>query len=186
MDELRAAGLDVEPQGDISQPFVSVGARILKVNEDTIQVFEYADARGNSGGSLSGSFSLASGNTRPEGIADPPPALLPSENDSASAIALADGYFAVAAWKAFRPIEIETAKIDWATRERPSSDVVTNDRFWPAPSADPRTDPATFECLERSRLQSYAVDQALVDPAEHDFLEDDLVTDLALAVSKLQ
>ena len=43
VDELRAAGLDVEPQGDISQPFDSVGARILKVNEDTIQVFEYAD-----------------------------------------------------------------------------------------------------------------------------------------------
>jgi hypothetical protein len=43
VDELRAAGLDVEPEDDVSQPFFSVGARILKVNEEAIQVFEYTD-----------------------------------------------------------------------------------------------------------------------------------------------
>ncbi len=35
-------------------------------------------------------------------------------------------------------------------------------------------------------LQSSAADQALVDLTEHDFLEDGLVADLALALFKLQ
>ena len=103
-----------------------------------------------------------------------------------SLIEMAGGYFAAATWNTFRPTPIETAMIHWTTRERPSSDVVTNDRLWPAPSADPRTDAATLERLERPRLQSSAADQALVDVTEHDFLEDDLIADLALAFSKLQ
>ena len=109
-----------------------------------------------------------------------------SKIGKAIAVQLADVYFAADGRRAIRPNASETARIQWANRERPSSDVVTNDRPWPASSADPRTDTATLERLERPRHQSSAADQALVALTEHDFLEDDLVADLALALSKLK
>ncbi|HJN11217.1 MAG TPA: hypothetical protein QF564_21195 [Pirellulaceae bacterium] len=130
--------------------------------------YEYGNALGNSGGSLVGSFALSGSNTNPQGIADPPSAMLASEKDSASAIALADAYFAAAAWKTLRPTDVETARLQWTTRERPSSDVVTNNRLWPAPSADPRTVAGVLERLERPRLRSSAADRALVDLTEQD------------------
>ena len=73
-----------------------------------------------------------------------------------------------------------------ATLELSSQDLATSDHRQTALSADPRTDAATLERLERPRLRSSATDRALVDLAEHNFLEDDLVADLALVLSKLQ
>jgi hypothetical protein len=99
-----------------------------------------------------------------------------------SAIAPTDRYFAAAAWKTLWPTAIGTARIQTTTLERPSSDVVTIDRLWPVPSADPRIDAATLECLERPRLRSSATDRVWVDLAEHDFLEDDVVADVALVL----
>jgi hypothetical protein len=42
IDNLRAAGVTVEPVGEISQPFFSVKGQIIKVNGEDVQVFEYA------------------------------------------------------------------------------------------------------------------------------------------------
>ena len=164
-------GLTIDPSG------ASTSVWVVDSNTDT--VYEY----NRDTGSFIGSFGLAAGNSNPQGIADPPPMLLTSENGSASAMALADGYFAAAAWTTFRPTAIEGARIQRTTRERPSSDVVMNDRLWSMPSADPRTDVGTLERIER---QSSAADQALVDLKDHDFLDDDVVADLALTLSKLQ
>ena len=44
IDNLRAAGVTVEPAGDISQPFFSVKGNAITVNSENVQVFEYADA----------------------------------------------------------------------------------------------------------------------------------------------
>ncbi len=91
-----------------------------------------------------------------------------------------------AAWNACRPSTIERARFQWTIPERPSSNVEANIFLWPAPSADRRTDAAKLEPLERPWLSSCAADQALVDLTEHDFLEDDLIADLALGISERQ
>jgi len=44
VDNLRAAGADVQPAGDISQPFFLVKGLAITVNGGNVQVFEYADA----------------------------------------------------------------------------------------------------------------------------------------------
>ena len=44
VDTLRAQGLTVEPTGPISQPFFPMPGQALKVNEEKIQVFEFADS----------------------------------------------------------------------------------------------------------------------------------------------
>ena len=42
---LRAAGADVEPAGDVSQPFFSAPGRLIKVNGEDVQVYEYPNSR---------------------------------------------------------------------------------------------------------------------------------------------
>ena len=44
VDVLRAAGANVEPAGDVDQPFFSVGGQVLLVDGGEVQVFEYPDA----------------------------------------------------------------------------------------------------------------------------------------------
>ncbi|MFQ5945722.1 MAG: hypothetical protein ACE5NC_05650 [Anaerolineae bacterium] len=44
IEALRARGATVEPSGDISQPFFSVGGQIIAVDGADVQVFEYEDA----------------------------------------------------------------------------------------------------------------------------------------------
>ena len=44
VDNLRATGATVESAGEITQPFFSVNGRVIAVNDDDVQVFEYADA----------------------------------------------------------------------------------------------------------------------------------------------
>lgn len=53
-------------------------------------------------------------------------ALLPAENDAASAAQLADRYFATASWKAFRPTTTETAKDQAEPLEYFSSELSTD------------------------------------------------------------
>ncbi len=43
VDNLRAVGADVQPAGDISQPFFLVKGLAITVNGGNVQVFEYAD-----------------------------------------------------------------------------------------------------------------------------------------------
>lgn len=43
-DKLRAAGAAVETGDEISQPFFSITGKVIKVNGQEIQVFEYGDA----------------------------------------------------------------------------------------------------------------------------------------------
>lgn len=43
VDNLRGAGANVEPVGEITQPFFSVEGFVIKVNGADVQVFEYAD-----------------------------------------------------------------------------------------------------------------------------------------------
>jgi hypothetical protein len=43
VDALRAQGAIIEPSGDISQPFFTVEGRVIQVNSQDVQVFEYAD-----------------------------------------------------------------------------------------------------------------------------------------------
>lgn len=43
VDSLRAANANVQPAGDITQPFFSVKGLIITVNGNDVQVFEYAD-----------------------------------------------------------------------------------------------------------------------------------------------
>ncbi len=44
VDHLRAQGAMVTPIGDISQPFFPVKGRLITVNGEQVQVYEYADA----------------------------------------------------------------------------------------------------------------------------------------------
>jgi hypothetical protein len=44
IDSLRAAGVNVEPQGEVDQPFFSVKGRMIKVHSEDVQVFEYSTA----------------------------------------------------------------------------------------------------------------------------------------------
>ena len=43
VDNLRGAGANVEPAGEITQPFFSVNGFVIKVNGADVQVFEYSD-----------------------------------------------------------------------------------------------------------------------------------------------
>jgi len=43
VDNLRAKGTTVEPEGDVSQPFFSVKGNGIQVNDQDVQVFEFAD-----------------------------------------------------------------------------------------------------------------------------------------------
>ncbi len=43
LDELRRQGLNVMPESNIEQPFLSVEGDTIKVENETIQVFEYPD-----------------------------------------------------------------------------------------------------------------------------------------------
>jgi hypothetical protein len=44
VDNLRATGANIQPAGDITQPFFSVKGLVITVNGSNVQVFEYADA----------------------------------------------------------------------------------------------------------------------------------------------
>ncbi len=44
VDGLRAAGATVEPAGTVDQPFFSVQGRLIAVDGEEVQVFEYEDA----------------------------------------------------------------------------------------------------------------------------------------------
>ena len=44
VDNLRATGANIQPAGDITQPFFSVKGLFITVNGSDVQVFEYADA----------------------------------------------------------------------------------------------------------------------------------------------
>ena len=44
IDGLRAAGATVEPTGTVDQPFFSVEGRLITVDGEDVQVFEYEDA----------------------------------------------------------------------------------------------------------------------------------------------
>lgn len=44
VDNLRAAGISVEPEGEVDQPFFSVEGMMIKVRGEDVQVFQYADA----------------------------------------------------------------------------------------------------------------------------------------------
>ncbi len=43
-DNLRKAGATVEPAGEVTQPFFSVQGKIITVNGNDVQVFEYENA----------------------------------------------------------------------------------------------------------------------------------------------
>src|SRR5688572_14493870 len=43
VDNLRAAGLRVDPTGPVSQPFLTASGETLHVDGETIQAFEYPD-----------------------------------------------------------------------------------------------------------------------------------------------
>jgi hypothetical protein len=42
---LRQSGLPAEPAGQLSQPFISVPARLIAIGGEQVQVFEYPDER---------------------------------------------------------------------------------------------------------------------------------------------
>lgn len=44
VDNLRAAGVSVEPEGEVDQPFFSVKGTVIKVRGEDVQVFQYSDA----------------------------------------------------------------------------------------------------------------------------------------------
>jgi hypothetical protein len=44
VDNLRAAGAEVEPAGNIEQPFFPVQGQVISVDGEDVQVFEFPDA----------------------------------------------------------------------------------------------------------------------------------------------
>lgn len=44
IDNLRAAGISVEPEGEVDQPFFSVEGMMIKVRGEDVQVFQYSSA----------------------------------------------------------------------------------------------------------------------------------------------
>ena len=44
LDDLRSAGVSVEPEGNVDQPFFSVEGRMIKIGSEDVQVFAYSDA----------------------------------------------------------------------------------------------------------------------------------------------
>lgn len=44
VDNLRATGAEVEPAGEIEQPFFPVQGQVINVNGEDVQVFEFPDA----------------------------------------------------------------------------------------------------------------------------------------------
>ncbi|MBI3995396.1 MAG: hypothetical protein HY349_05410 [Nitrospirae bacterium] len=44
IDNLRTAGVSVEPEGEVEQPFFSIEGRMIKVSGEDVQVFQYIDA----------------------------------------------------------------------------------------------------------------------------------------------
>lgn len=42
IDNLRTAGVSVEPEGEVDQPFFSAEGRIIKVSGEDVQVFQYS------------------------------------------------------------------------------------------------------------------------------------------------
>ena len=44
IDKLRAAGVSVQPAGEVEQPFLSVTGKMIKLYDEDVQVFEYANA----------------------------------------------------------------------------------------------------------------------------------------------
>ncbi|MDQ3260220.1 MAG: hypothetical protein M3Q00_05450 [Pseudomonadota bacterium] len=44
IDDLRTAGVSVEPDGTVDQPFFSVKGRMIKIGGEDVQVFQYSHA----------------------------------------------------------------------------------------------------------------------------------------------
>ena len=44
IDDLRTAGVSVEPEGTVDQPFFSVEGRMIKIGGEDVQVFQYSHA----------------------------------------------------------------------------------------------------------------------------------------------
>ena len=44
IDDLRTAGVGVEPEGKVDQPFFSVEGRMIKIGGEDVQVFQYSHA----------------------------------------------------------------------------------------------------------------------------------------------
>ena len=44
IDNLSAAGVKVEPQGEVDQPFLSVKGRMIRIRGEDVQVFQHASA----------------------------------------------------------------------------------------------------------------------------------------------
>ena len=44
IDDLRTAGVNVEPEGKVDQPFFSVEGRMIKIGGEDVQVFQYSHA----------------------------------------------------------------------------------------------------------------------------------------------
>ncbi len=44
IDKLRAAGVSVEPAGEVEQPFLSVTGKMIKLYGEDVQVFQYSSA----------------------------------------------------------------------------------------------------------------------------------------------
>ena len=44
IDNLRAAGASVEPEGEVDQPFLSVTGMMIKLHGEDVQVFQYSNA----------------------------------------------------------------------------------------------------------------------------------------------
>jgi hypothetical protein len=43
IDKLRAAGVSVEPAGEVEQPFLSITGKMIKLYGEDVQVFQYAN-----------------------------------------------------------------------------------------------------------------------------------------------
>ena len=102
-------GITINP-GNVSDIWV------IDSTDDDIYQYTAAASRTSGSQSASNVYNLAAGNTNPQGIADPPPPLLPSTNSGEDiAVPLVEAYFAADARQA-------------TTQDPPLRDVATNDR----------------------------------------------------------
>ena len=157
-------GITIDPSG--------VSNSIWIVDHNATSVFEYSNGKSTTGGILTESFSLTTGNSDPQGIADPPPQLSasPAQRNTILTQLIDDEYFAAAPWELIQPTANETPKIGETKAEHVPNDGANHERRWCMFSSVLQLKHDTNQWLAFVEEQAIAVDRALVDLLDVDLL----------------
>jgi hypothetical protein len=166
-------GITIDPTGGSQSIWI--------VDRDLAQVFEYGNARGNTGGLVLRRFALAAGNTRPEDIADPPvDSAIPTASTKTKYVAdLASLAWQMNICQRFEPRSVDRSR---AAADRPRKEPVVVNQGVSSPR--PLVSSADFATQTNSSRSRRAGDRGSC-PVTEAFVDQQFVEDLLLLASGL-